>query len=197
MTLNEQFYVFKPQIDIQKAFDDMARYIFERISLQAGAKEYLFTEIEFYYYSPQHKHRDPFCKRNPVHARETQCPEIPSDKLFFHYSGVDICFDNKDRSKQEYGGILIRGIKEARADGTNFINGPLKTLCRLLNDAQQTGDVRICLKKAKTPRMLEHAPKSSARIGLKAPLGDAEKQKYKKKKYRYYLPDTKGIKKPQ
>lgn len=192
MTLNQHFNEFlrKNRNDEPAAINEMADYVLHNCCLQAGNKQYELTEIEFYYDTPNHP--DPFCKRNPIKPQDTKFPEVDSDKLFFHYSGVDISFDSDDadKMKRQYGGILIRGIKSA--DGEEEFNGPLKVLCHLLNTTQQFGGSVLTLGTKKSPSTVEIL--STERYGLSANKNDKEKLKFIAKPYRFYVKGTKGVK---
>lgn len=192
MTLNQHFNVFlkNNKNNEHTAMIEMADYIFKNCCLQAGDTPYWFTEIEFYYYAPNH--RDPFCKRNPIKPQDTKFPEVASDKLFFHYSGVDISFDSPelDKMKRQYGGILIRGIKNPDEKGA--VSGPLKVLCHLLNKTQQIKDGRLTLQLAPSP--FSDTYKFIPRYGLSAPTGDNLKQKFVAKLYRFHLSQATGVK---
>lgn len=192
MTLNQHFNDFLKDSNNNEhtAMSKMADYVFKNYCLQAGDTPYWFTEIEFYYYSPEHP--DPFCKRNPHRAQDTKSPGVASDKLFFHYSGVDISFDSDeaDKMKRQYGGILIRGIQNPNEK--DAVSGPLKVLCHLLNKTQQTKEGRLTLQLAPSP--FTDTYKSIPRYGLSAPAGDEAKQKYIAEPYRFHLSRATGVK---
>ena len=190
MTLNQHFNdLLKDSKNMCAVFKEMADLLFATYCFEAGDKKYFFTEIEFYYHSKDHP--DPFCKRTPQNSSKLFCPEVPSDNLFFHYSGIDISFDNdeKDKTKHQYGGILVRAIESA--DGKEAVNGPLKVMTLLLNAARQKEGVRLVLKE----EARQYVPKPSlcrGRFGLTA--NDGAKRDYVDRPYRYYLPGTKGVK---
>ena len=190
MTLNQHFNEFlrKNGNDEHAAIKKMATYVLHNCCLQVGDKQYELTEIEFYYYAPGHE--DPFCKRNPIKLQDTKFPKVDSDKLFFHYSGVDISFDSDDadKMKRQYGGILIRGIKSE--DGEEEFNGPLKVLCHLLNTTQRFGGSVLTLGTKKTPSTVEIL--STERYGLSA--YENERLKFIDNLYRFYVKGTKGVK---
>ena len=192
MTLNQHFNNLLPgHKNMCAVFQEMADLLFAKYCIEAGEKKYWFTEIEFYYYDEGHP--DPFCKRTPQKSSKLFCPEVPSDNLFFHYSGIDISFDNdeKDKTKHQYGGILVRAIESA--DGKEAVNGPLKVMTLLLNAARQKEGVRLALKEEARP----YVPKPSlcrGRFGLTAPKNDGAKRDYVDRPYRYYLPGIKGVK---
>lgn len=190
MTLNEKFHELletqerKGVVDFEDSFAEMAKHIFKNYCLEANGEKYDFTEIEFYYYSENNKHPDPWCYRQPNKNKAF----LPSDTLWFHYSGMDITFDNE--GNDEYGGILIRSIKDK--DG-NQTNGPLRSLYKLLNASANGKSVCLNLKLTQSNisvSMAEPIP----RYGLNVQTGDKkllEKNDYKNRKYRFYLKGTK------
>lgn len=102
--------------DYQGSFNKIANYILNCIELHIGTKKYEFTEIEFYYYSDDHQdcalHRDQLQKT--------------SNMFYVHNKGrggIDITFGNSDN----FGGILIRGIKEVMPD-EKYVDGPLNIM---------------------------------------------------------------------
>ena len=183
MTLYNKFHSYLNNADgnLPQAFSPLAGDLFQNYILQAGEKTYWLTEIEFYYFADGHE--DPFCKRQWVQPRETKLPEVPSDQFFFHYTGVDISFDNDAPAgpKHTYGGILIRGLQDA--DSGDLLAGPLLCICALANNAQKTNSALV-LRPATVPRPGKAKWTSAHRIGLN-PKTSA---KYAAYAYRYYIP---------
>lgn len=187
MTLNDKFHEFvkesnsNPDKYWEDVFQKMAKYVFQNCHLEANGKKYYLTEIEFYYY---HKieHPDLWCYRKPE-----KDGMFPSDSLWFHYSGMDITFDNKE--KNESGGILIRSIKDEHGNQTN---GPLRSLYKLLNASANGKSVCLNLKLTQSNisvSMAEPIP----RYGLNVQTGNknfSEKNKYQAREYRFYLEGT-------
>ena len=100
-------------------FKKLAEILLKGIKIQKGDKKYLITEIEFYWYT--NDHRD-------IITYPRKCP---AGMWYFHSSGVDISFeshvtlptDGDDKrpildENARFGGILIRSIKP---DGWNYI----------------------------------------------------------------------------
>ena len=184
MTLNDKFHEFVKESnpntdkDWKDVFQKMAKYVFQNCHLETNRKKYYLTEIEFYYYSENNKHPDPWCYRKPNKNNDF----LPSDSLWFHYSGMDITFDNKENN--EYGGILIRGIQPAEEG--NPTNGPLRSLYKLLNTKPQSDTKPVCLRLAyNEERNLPKDITSEERYGLNNASG--EKKDYEESKYRFYL----------
>lgn len=95
-------------IDIEDEFYNIAQQLFNKYCIKNDTKTFRFAEIECYYY-----------KKNEWEEDWTQVT-YPRNKnageLFFHYSGVDICFqchvDENNSDNVEFGGILIRSLIE-------------------------------------------------------------------------------------
>lgn len=112
-------------------FKEIAEDLFQKCCIKCGDKTFRFAEIEFYYYSSQNFSED---WNKITYPREKQAGEF-----FFHYSGVDICFQSKfaekDQESAYYGGILIRSVIEV--DDKNRVRsveaGPLYVANLLLN----------------------------------------------------------------
>ena len=125
--MNIQDALQKPLKDngknIQKAFEQIAENLFQNFSIQCGETTFYFAEIEFYYYDKD-KFNDEWNKKTYPRTNKE------AGKLFFHYSGFDICFES-DFKKGVFGGILIRSLY----DKTNnrFITGPLLCVNEVLN----------------------------------------------------------------
>lgn len=183
MTLNKKFHKLLEKYNLntkenwETVFKKMAEYIFQNCHLEANGTKYYLTEIEFYYY---HKieHPDLWCYRKPE-----KNGMFPSDSLWFHYSGMDITFDN--RKNNESGGILIRSIKDEKGNPTN---GPLRSLYALLNT--NSNDKSVCLKLISSESKEKISINQTTRYGLNVQTGDknfSEKNKYQARKYRFYL----------
>jgi hypothetical protein len=94
-------------------FKRLADIILLKKELIVNDKTYRFTEIEFYYYSKNHK--DAFTHKH----------EYEAGKWRFHNQGLDITL----KGKSGYGGILIRGIE---SNNTRFINGPRRVMFEIM-----------------------------------------------------------------
>ena len=100
--------------DVQERFEQIAKCLFEDFIICCGEKIFRFAELEFYYYK--------FGEWNEGWNKETYPRNNKhAGDLFFHYSGVDLCFESHIKDKDaEYGGILIRSL----LDGNNILAGP-------------------------------------------------------------------------
>ena len=110
-----------PEGNIQLTFGKIARTLFNNFCIECGKKTYYFAEIEFYYYKEGVLCDTITYKRNGYNVGD----------LFFHLSGVDICFDS---TLDEYGGILIRSIYDAERN--MVITGPMNSLVAMLNSCE-------------------------------------------------------------
>jgi hypothetical protein len=99
--------------------------------------KYIPIEIEFYYHSPRlpFKKGENYEKDHITYPRDIQ----ESGKLLYHYSGIDICFQSKNREKEkiEFGGILIRSLLKIKDNNEEIIYGPLCCKDVLLNEAKK------------------------------------------------------------
>ena len=102
----------------------IAQKLFDNYCILCGEAKYYFAEVEFYYYE-KGKWDD---KWNEItYARKV----YNAGDLFYHLSGIDICFDSSyDDCNAKFGGILIRSIKDEK--GT-VIAGPLTCKDEILN----------------------------------------------------------------
>lgn len=139
-----------------KEFQDKCLYIAKQLlsdfCIECGEKEkkyYNFAEIEFYYFDKKDFNEE---WNIVTYARD----EYQAGDLFYHLSGVDICFDSK-YSENRFGGILIRSLI---TDGQKLITGPLSCKDELLNACK--GSCMPKLQKAKLQVAKE--PKTTKRL---------------------------------
>lgn len=116
------------QTEIKEVFSVIANKLFRNYHIVKGENTYDFLEIEFYFYSPNH--RDLI-----TYPRNGRKPGM----WFFHMSGVDITFGSNDKEGDHplmYGGILIRSIVKTQGDGSalsEYICGPMKCVDELFD----------------------------------------------------------------
>lgn len=126
----------------QKKCEEIAKDLFEHYYIQCDETKYYFAEIEFYYFN---ENSTILNKRwnTLTYPRENKS----AGEMFYHLSGVDICFESnllKDNKTGELkgkgGGILIRSLtNEAR---TEVVAGPINCVNTMLN---------ACCEKRKMP----------------------------------------------
>ena len=114
----------------------MAKMLFENYCIKCEDKVFRFAEIEFYYYRKEESSR---YNLDAPWNKETYPRNKKAGKLFFHYSGADICFechfDEKEKNNDYaiYGGILIRSLR----DGNRLLAGPLYCANMMLNSCNE------------------------------------------------------------
>ena len=125
---------------IKKKCEEIAQKLFDNNGIKSGDKTFRFAEIEFYYYDSEQYLKDPSHHK----WQEVTYPrnDYKGGELFYHLSGIDICFDSQYNGKSgKFGGILIRSIK----DGDMTIAGPLNCKDEILN----------ACKNGKMPKLIE------------------------------------------
>jgi hypothetical protein len=140
--LNNPFDGLKgnPQ-EFQKKCAEIANELFKNYCIECGEKKFALAEIEFYYFKEgefKEKWNEKTYERNPY----------DSSKLFYHLSGVDICFKSeltKDKKGNKHGyggGVLIRSMVEVNENGEYLVDsdkyykiiiGPLTCVNMMLN----------------------------------------------------------------
>lgn len=108
--------------NVQKTFKKIAENLFNNFCIECGKTKFYFAEIEFYYYDKIRFNAEWNKKTYPRTDKQV-------GDLFFHYSGVDICFDSKFDSGI-FGGILIRSLKDSNG---KYITGPSVCMLEILN----------------------------------------------------------------
>ena len=108
-------------------FKPLAEEIMNKICISNGAYKYHPIEIEFYIYDKE-EHAD-------IHVYPRTAK---AGKLFFHLSGMDICFESSIEDGR-FGGILIRALeREKKGDEpVKLFGGPLTCVNEVLNTATQ------------------------------------------------------------
>ena len=114
---------------IQAKCAEIARELFSNYHLACGNETFRFAEIEFYYYDRAMYLKD----KNLNKWQEVTYPRdnYQGGQLFYHLSGIDICFDSHYKNNEgKFGGILIRAIKD---NSGLIIAGPLNCKDTILN----------------------------------------------------------------
>lgn len=127
---------------------DIATKLFCNYCINCNGKQFYFAEIEFYYYQKGKWEED---WNKVTYARDG----YSAGELFYHLSGVDICFDSS-YEKRKFGGILIRSIIDT---DNNVTAGPWNCMLQLLNNCK-TSSVPL-LEKLEETRQIE--PKRTLR----------------------------------
>jgi 3-methyladenine DNA glycosylase Mpg len=113
----------KSEGDLLKFFTRVADRLFKEMAIKAGETTFTFAEIEFYYYK-----KDVF--EGPMYNC-TYPRTKHAGQFFWHYSGMDICFESNEEDRC-FGGILIRSIKK---DG-EIIAGPMRCSDEIMNSCK-------------------------------------------------------------
>ena len=129
------------ELDLKNPFDGISNYesfkakcrdiageLFTSYGIECNNKIFRLAEIEFYYYDSEQYLKDPSHHK----WQEVTYPrnDYKGGELFYHLSGIDICFDSQyNEESGRFGGILIRSIK----DGDKIIAGPLNCKDEILN----------------------------------------------------------------
>ena len=129
------------ELDLKNPFDGISNYesfkakcrdiageLFTSYGIECNNKIFRLAEIEFYYYDSEQYLKDPSHHK----WQEVTYPrnDYNGGELFYHLSGIDICFDSQyNEESGRFGGILIRSIK----DGDKIIAGPLNCKDEILN----------------------------------------------------------------
>ncbi len=154
--------IIKENIELE--LKSLAESIINEVCIFNGTHTYRPIEIEFYIYDKEH-HADIL-----VYPRDNK----EAGDIFFHQSGIDICF-NSSIENGRFGGILIRSIE--REDGRQF-GGPLISKDEILNSATQ-----MCIVQTHKNDPTKKILKVTQRKGFKEPKGS--KDIFWNKEYRF------------
>lgn len=120
--------------NLQTTFHTMAENLCTNFCIQCNEKRYYFAEIEFYYF------KEGVWEYNWNTATYPRQFKGKGGQLFYHLSGVDVCFDGDLEKKKNGslsgngGGILIRSIVDSSVNSEKpLIVGPLTCANTLLN----------------------------------------------------------------
>ena len=154
----------KNKSNIQQYFNEVADFLFHHIAIKAGECIFTFLEIEFYYYK-QGIFEGPLFNCTYPRTRK-------AGQFFWHYSGIDICFESNEEERT-FGGILIRSLMK---NDQEIIAGPMCCSDELMN---------CCNKELPTlidgETILENNPTSTIRYGIEADKAQKEM------KFCYYI----------
>lgn len=124
----EEVKKIETEKDLQKYFEGLAITLFNQIDILAGKDRYSLAEIEFYYQNAIFKDGQ---------YKDTYARTKTAGSLFWHLSGIDICFESNEKEGY-FGGILIRSI--VKEDG-RLITGPMCCSDELLNSCVQSSSI--------------------------------------------------------
>ena len=108
-------------------FKRIAEDLINNYCINCDGKEFYLAEIEFYYYQDNSNGKKKMPWNMVTYARTGKS----AGKLFYHLSGVDICFDSSYKNgSAQFGGILIRSVID---ENNKLFTGPLNCKDLFLN----------------------------------------------------------------
>ena len=154
-------------------FKSLAEEIMNKICISNGAYKYHPIEIEFYIYDKE-EHPDIH-----VYPRDNK----KAGDLFFHLSGMDICFESSIEDGR-FGGILIRALERVKDGETIRIGGPLTCVNEVLNTAKSHTGIQVV-------HCCNHMSRPTKCIGKRKGINQSTtlKDEYWNKKYRFLRDD--------
>lgn len=137
--MNEELSTLLSQVDriknsenAQGIFNEIAEGLFGNYHIEQGNIEYKFLEVEFYYFSENHK--DTKTDGTPF-VYKRYCDKAGC--FFIHQSGLDICFKTIMEGDEpiSYGGILIRSLLriDKSTDSHTVVSRPWACMDALFN----------------------------------------------------------------
>lgn len=161
--LKNPFDGLSTENDVNRVCREIAKELFGQYCIKCLDEEYYFAEVEFYYWQKDRWEKEWNRVTYPRDGYE-------AGQLFFHMSGVDICFDSSFKDAK-FGGILIRAIMDHEG---NVIAGPLNSMLYLLN-ACKGGEM------PKLEKLQAHKHEVKLKSTYRA-LGEKDKEKEKSSK---------------
>lgn len=153
----------------------LANTIMQEYCIVNGPYRYYPIEIEFYIYDKE-KHPD-----RHVYPRDNKS----AGELFFHYSGMDICFESS-LDNGRFGGLLIRALERFQNNKKDAeFGGPLVCVNEILNNAEDKCEIKH-ISRPESEKV--HAVQFGRRVGIKG------EDKYSKAQYRFIKEGLKEIK---
>ena len=111
--------------DIQEKCLKIANELFNNYCIKCNGHELYFAEIEFYYWQKEQWEKE---WNKVTYPRDG----YKAKELFFHPSGIDICFESS-YGEARFGGILIRSIIDK---DDNIIAGPWNCMMHILGECK-------------------------------------------------------------
>ena len=178
-SLLSEWYKKSSKDEIDEIFDKIAEILLLHTEITIGDDiRYTLEEIEFYYYK-----KGVFEKDYNICTYPRDCNALD---FFWHYSGVDICFQSYENA---FGGILIRSLKKKKNNtDEELIGGPMRCSIDLINNCVNT-DHKLNIKIEKEPIKKDSFSKT-VRQGIKSDykiIDGAEKDIKSLVRYCYYI----------
>ena len=165
--------------DLEQKFNEIARILLLQCEIAIGNDiRYSIEEIEFYYF-----------KNGCLDGSIYNCSYPRNRKacdFYWHYSGIDICFESTEDS---FGGVLIRALRKIeKKDGVKtdvLIGGPMRCALDLTNTCFSTGN-QLELVFKEEPRKAKIL--NTIRQGIKADYKVEKGELIPIVQYCYYIP---------
>lgn len=167
--------------DIAKTFEEIADILLLHSEIAIGeSTRYTIEEIEFYYFREG-------CFNEPEYYC-TYPRKCNACSFFWHYSGVDICFESTEKS---FGGVLIRSLKkQEEAEENALIGGPIRCAMELANACLKEGSIMELI--VNEQKIKEILPQTTIRQGIKADYIMKDGKIVPINKYCYFIPQEKN-----
>lgn len=175
--LNIDAIVSNPDVDGE--LRHIAKTLMDEYCIFNGEYIYRPIEIEFYIYDTI-EHPD-----THVYPRDRK----EAGELFFHLSGMDICFKSS-LEEGRFGGILIRALEREKNGERTLFGGPLVCKDEVLNTATEKCSVKSCENKH-----ISKEPHTSPRQGINENNSKKIEDKFWNIEYRFIRGDM-DIEKP-
>ncbi|MBI2280898.1 MAG: hypothetical protein HYU68_09450 [Bacteroidetes bacterium] len=184
--IEDLFNEFEAEKDMTKKFAEIADKLMNNFVIRANRKDFRLAEIEFYLHEKE-KHEDDFIHSKIIKDKPNDSAkhQIKMGCWYFHYSGIDLTFGDKNNNR--FGGILIRSIIPLE-DEIKPIIGPLKLKNHLLNQYENISQSRDFLKLIP----IEDKLKQDEIIPMqRVGLGTTGDEDFRNLKYRFVLAQIK------
>ena len=171
--------VSKPDIDSE--LKNIAKILMNEYCIYNGKYIYRPIEIEFYIYLKDISDKEKRHADIHVYPRDKK----EAGELFFHLSGMDICFESSIEQGR-FGGILIRALEREKDGEKTLFGGPLVCKDEVLNTATEKCSVKSCENKH-----ISKEPHTSPRQGINENTSKKIEDDFWNKEYRFIRGDIK------
>ena len=164
---------------LEDVFTEIADILLLHSELNIGENvSYTIEEVEFYYFRNG-------CFDDPIYSCSYP-RNCNSGDFYFHYSGVDICFQS---TQDSFGGVLIRSLRKTKGNNVGLIGGPMRCATELMNTCFQEG--KLMKIKVNEKRIKEVTPQKTIRQGVDADYNIQNGIIEPVARYCYYIPQEK------
>lgn len=163
--------------NIEEHFSKIANILMNKLCIVGGRTKYRVTEIEFYYQDKNiRKFYDPYTHCYPE--------QLENGTWYFNLMGLDITFGNK--SKNIFGGILIRNIRSINENPNYYVDGVSKSLRELFRGIEIDSKHSIYIEEINN-NAFNDIPFAAKRIGLPRKDENADPLNFYEKPYRFIV----------